>query len=421
MFQTLPSPSRDAPSRSGRTATRAARRGGARRLIAAACLSLTLSIGAASLGTPAFAHELRPAVADLGRDGVAPPDGDEGRLSVRLRVNVEAMIADIGIEHDDTDDSPQAATYDALRGLEPDRLRDRLDVFLPTLLDALELRTDDGERLPLALVDAELPPVGDVAVARDSVLLLAAPLPSSVARLTWHWPARFGPVIVRSTEAEGPAAFSVYLLAGETSAPLPLDGSAGADADAAGSPSSTVLTYLRVGFVHIVPLGLDHILFVIGLFLFSPRARPVIAQVTAFTVAHSVTLALASLGVVTVPARIVEPLIALSIVAVCVENLLGGRLGRGRLAIVFGFGLLHGLGFASVLEDVGTGPSAFLASLVAFNVGVELGQLAVVLACFACVGWWFRDAPWYRRVVTVPGSVAIGAVGLYWFVERLVS
>jgi len=378
------------------------------------------------IAPPALAHEIRPTVVEI--------DRRDDVVDLAMRVNVEALIADIGIEHDDTDDSPQAATYDALRTLDADTLEARFATILPALLDALELRLTDAARLTPELTAVDIPDVGEVGAARDSTIRLRAPLPADAAAdaaLVWHWPTRYGPAIVRSVVAEGPASFSVYVLAGGTSDPLPLGEpvvSATGDAtnDAASgnrgrSGFATFMNYVEVGFVHIIPLGLDHILFVIGLFLFAPRARPMIAQVTVFTLAHSVTLALATLGHVSVPSSIVEPLIALSIAAVCVENLFARQLGRVRLIVVFAFGLLHGLGFASVLQDVGATTSDFLISLLAFNVGVEVGQLAVVLACFATVGWWFRDASWYRRVVTVPGSLAIGAVGLWWFVERLLS
>jgi hydrogenase/urease accessory protein HupE len=132
--------------------------------------------------------------------------------------------------------------------------------------------------------------------------------------------------------------------------------------------------YIGIGFTHIVPKGLDHILFVVGLFLLSPRLKPLLIQITSFTVAHSVTLALAMLGVISAPASIVEPLIAASIVFIAVENLATNRLSPWRPFVVFGFGLLHGLGFAGVLTEIGLSPAHFASGLIAFNVGVELGS-----------------------------------------------
>jgi hydrogenase/urease accessory protein HupE len=177
--------------------------------------------------------------------------------------------------------------------------------------------------------------------------------------------------------------------------------------------------YLGAGFDHIIPKGMDHILFVLGLFLFSTRMRPLLWQVTMFTVAHSITLALAMAGVIELPARIVEPLIALSIAYVGIENLWHRRLHNSRLVLVFAFGLLHGLGFASILAEFGMPDDAFATALIAFNVGVELGQLTVILAAYLAVGAWLGRKPYYRQLVVMPGSVMITVVGLYWAWERL--
>jgi hydrogenase/urease accessory protein HupE len=179
--------------------------------------------------------------------------------------------------------------------------------------------------------------------------------------------------------------------------------------------------YLVLGFTHIVPKGLDHILFVLGLFLLSVRAKPLLLQITAFTVAHSITLALSMYGWVSLPASIVEPLIALSIAYVAIENMLIRDYRPTRLLIVFGFGLLHGLGFAGVLTELGLPREQFLPALVSFNVGVELGQLAVILAAMLGVGLWFSQKQWYRRRITIPASTAIALAGLYWTVTRIVS
>ncbi len=179
----------------------------------------------------------------------------------------------------------------------------------------------------------------------------------------------------------------------------------------------TITDYLIIGYQHILPKGMDHILFVLGLFLASTRFRPLLIQITTFTVAHTVTLALAILGYIAVPGAIVEPLIALSIAAVAIENIFFDRLTPWRPAIVFGFGLLHGLGFAGVLTEIGMPQGQFITGLISFNVGVELGQLSVILAAWALLHW-FYSRPWFRARVAIPASAAIAAVGLFWTVQR---
>ncbi len=220
------------------------------------------------------------------------------------------------------------------------------------------------------------------------------------------------------------------LFPGETSFTLDLTSLSGAvpTAATAGAVSaqgsskdvwSTFLNFLHQGFVHVLPLGLDHILFVLGLFLLSRAWRPLLWQVTMFTLAHTITLALATLEIVKVPAFIVEPVIALSIAAVAIENIFHPRYTRWRLIIVFSFGLVHGLGFASVLiEEL---PKASLAvGLIGFNIGVEIAQLTVIALALVITAW-LRDPARYRQWIVVPGSALIAATGLWWAVQRVMG
>jgi hypothetical protein len=208
------------------------------------------------------------------------------------------------------------------------------------------------------------------------------------------------------------------------------------------SAGSAAILYLKLGYEHIIPLGFDHILFVLSLFLLNPRLKPVLWQATAFTVAHSVTLGLAMYHVITPPARIVEPLIALSILYVALENIFStsikpsgvvmmhpgasvapARLGvaPSRVGVVFLFGLVHGMGFASALGQLGLPQKSYWLSLVMFNAGVELGQITIILLAFLVVGKWFRDKPWYRNRIVIPISIAIALVAACWTVQRLIG
>ena len=184
------------------------------------------------------------------------------------------------------------------------------------------------------------------------------------------------------------------------------------------SEGQVAWTYLKLGFEHILPLGLDHILFVLSIFFLSPRLSTVLWQATAFTVAHSITLGLAMYGLIKPLPAVIEPIIALSIFFVAVENMLLRELKPGRLAVVFLFGLVHGMGFAGALAELGLPPAAYLESLLSFNMGVELGQITIILGAWGLVGRWFSDKDWYRQRVVVPVSAMIALVALYWTVER---
>ncbi len=184
------------------------------------------------------------------------------------------------------------------------------------------------------------------------------------------------------------------------------------------SVTDAAWVYLKLGYNHILPLGLDHILFVLSLFMLSPKLKPLLWQATAFTVAHSITLGLAMYHIISPPANIVEPLIALSILYVSLENIFSPRLKASRIGVVFLFGLVHGMGFAGALGKLGLPQDAYLLSLVMFNIGVELGQLTIILTAYFLLGRWFGNKSYYRRIIVIPISAVIAIVSAIWTVQR---
>lgn len=186
------------------------------------------------------------------------------------------------------------------------------------------------------------------------------------------------------------------------------------------APAGNVfLYYLRLGYMHILPNGFDHILFVTGLCLLSKKISVILWQATAFTIAHSITLALSMKNIIVAPSAVVEPIIALSILFVAVENLLITKLSAWRILIVFMFGLIHGMGFASALNEIGLPRNKFFLSIFSFNVGVELGQVTVILATFALFIIPFRNIKNYKRAVVYPLSILIASIAFYWTIERV--
>jgi hypothetical protein len=205
---------------------------------------------------------------------------------------------------------------------------------------------------------------------------------------------------------------------------VPSAGVPSADETGAAHPASLAARFVRLGFEHILPGGIDHVLFVAGLVLGSARRhRQVLISLSLFTLAHTLTLALANFQVVQVPARIVEPLIALSIFLLGVDNLRARAASAGeratlRYGVVFGFGLIHGLGFASALSALAFGREHVVLALLSFNVGVELGQVAVVVL-LGLVLHLIRERRVLERYATAAGSAAIAASGLFMVFERL--
>jgi len=379
-----------------------------------------------TLASAASAHEVFPTIGDM--------EAIDGRLVFTLEGNFESIVAGIDLEGlEDTGAAPEADIYDALRALEPDAFDAEFQSYWPTMQDGMSV-VIDGEPLELTLDSVVIPEVGNIEVVRQSVVTFSTALP---------------------------------------------DG--GGDVMGAGE---AFVRFIPVGVEHIVPLGLDHILFVLGLFFLSVKMRPLLWQVTAFTAAHTVTLALATLGYVNIPDEymwIVESIIAASIVYVAVENIFTDGLNPWRPAIIFGFGLLHGLGFASVLGAYGLPDNAVIPALLGFNIGVELGQLLCIAVAFIVVvsairlsedGKTNKTAAWvymavailvvplaiipisamgpdaveaylpllfmvaalaglcaascaverfetYRHMVAMPASIGIALIGAYWVVERV--
>lgn len=359
---------------------------------------------AAAIPGGAAAHELRPAISTV---TVAP----DGAIEVTVALNLEAAMAGIGPDHADTGDSANAPLYDRLRSLGPDALRDAFSGFDGRFLDAVSLSTQEGTPVDLAVEALDIPDAPDLALARHSGIRLVGRLPEGARTLTWSYDRALGASVIRLRGAdEEEVSYSEYLAAGEPSQPIVIEG-------VERSAMQVLTNYIRVGFLHVLPLGVDHMLFVVGLFLLSPRLSPLLWQVSAFTLAHTVTLALGATGTVVLPSGPVETLIAASIAYVAIENLFTARLHPWRPALVFGFGLLHGLGFAGVLSEIGLPQEHFVLGLVAFNLGVELAQLAVIAICFVAVGWAMNRA-WYRQAIVAPASLAIAATATYWILER---
>ncbi|SDG16328.1 HupE/UreJ family protein [Sulfitobacter delicatus] len=363
---------------------------------------LVLSMALVWLTTSLRAHEVQPTIADM--------SVSENQLLLDLRVNLEALLAGIDLDEvEDTDNAENAGDYDDLRSLPGDRIADRAPELLATW-NALPVLSINGAPVALSSVEVLVPDDVDPELPRASTWRLAADLPDRATQVQVSWPDGAGALVLRQQGVEDP--YTGYLAGGGASPEIEISGG---DAQ---SGLQTFASYIPVGFDHILPKGLDHILFVLGLFFLSTHLRPLVWQVSAFTLAHTVTLALGAMGWVNVPGAIVEPLIAASIVYVAVENIFHSGLNRWRPLVIFGFGLLHGLGFASVLGDFGLPAGQFVPALIGFNIGVELGQLTVIAIAFVLVGWAMKR-DWYRRAIAVPASCVIAAVGAYWFIERV--
>ncbi|MDB4213787.1 HupE/UreJ family protein [Octadecabacter sp.] len=421
-----------------------------------------------TLASAVAAHEVLPTIGDM--------EAVDGRITFSLEGNFESLVAGIDLDGlEDTEAAPEADVYDTLRALEPDAFMAAFDEYWPQMASSIGVIVD-GTPVALELDSIEVPAVGDVEVVRQSIVVFSGTLPEGAESIQIDWPAQYGVLVLRQMGVE--AGWDGYLSGGGVTDPVAL---AGGDQMSGGE---AFVRFIPVGVEHIVPLGLDHILFVLGLFFLSVKMRPLLMQITAFTAAHTVTLALATLGYVNIPDEymwIVESIIAASIVYVAVENIFTDGLNPWRPAIIFAFGLLHGLGFASVLGAYGLPDNAVIPALLGFNIGVELGQLLCIAIAFIIVvsairlsedGKANKTAAWiymgvailvvplaiipisamgpdaveaylpllfmvaalsglcaascaveryesYRHMVAMPASIGIALIGAYWVVERV--
>ena len=310
--------------------------------------------------------------------------------------------------------------------------------LLDKLASSISLRLDTDDAIPLQVIDAGFP------TASKEVFLdpLSWPMTHVVlgGRVPQRRPAeayRLQAVFQPSFHFEEPIALTFmqlperrrmtrWLVTSQASPPFTLTGSNIRETrDAGGGVLSTtpdpvsLRQFVRFGFLHILPRGLDHVLFVLGLYLGARTLKSLLILVTCFTLAHSITLGLASIGIIRLSPNIVEPLISASIAWVGIENFLpSARTERYRPFLVFGFGLLHGLGFASALSALDTPQGSFLPSLLSFNIGIELGQLTVIAGAL-CLTVWFRHQPWYRHRIALPASVLIALIACVWTMQRV--
>jgi hydrogenase/urease accessory protein HupE len=361
--------------------------------------------------TTTLADVVKPALVEISVN-------TNGSYRVEVRASIEALLTGINARYKDTRESPSAQAYDDLRVLQSHELATAFKPFETEFTRQLEL-IFDGNNAPLKVSRVEIPEPGYTKVPRISVIYLEGSIERSTGTVTWYYPERFGDNAVRVRqvdEAKEKWHWSEWqwLRKDEHSEPFSLT-----EVFTRRPLASVIADYVVLGFEHILPRGIDHILFILGIFLLSVHIRPLLWQVTMFTVAHTLTLGLTMTGFISLPSSIVEPLIALSIAYIGIENIFAHTLHKSRLVLVFCFGLLHGMGFASVLSDFGMPENAFITALVSFNVGVELGQITVIGLAFFSVGIWFRNKPWYRQAIVIPGSLAIAITGLYWTYDRV--
>ena len=353
----------------------------------------------------ALGHELKPAVANL----ELTPQSTTTNFVLKIKLNLESIIAGIDPNHENTNQSSNSDQYEQLRKLSPEQLNKEFQSMKKIFLSNISF-FDQGNTIKFENDDIIINPVGDLNLARETEVILTGSFISTNNNLKFNWSPSYGAIILRVNQ-NNKDLFTKYLKTGDV----------GKFSTNSNNQDflDVVKDYIIIGFQHIVPKGLDHILFVVGLFLLSTKLKPLIWQISAFTLAHTLTIFLGVLQIIKISPSIVEPIIAISISYIAIENIFFKELTKWRPMVVFIFGLLHGLGFAGILNEIGVSESYFVTSLISFNVGVELGQLAIITICFGLIGFWFGSKSWYRAYLTNPLSGIIAAIGFFWFIQRV--
>ncbi len=352
-------------------------------------------------------HEIKPAVVDFFIiDDIA---------TLFFNINSEVVLADINAsKYEDTNDAPEAAQYKYFRELSDVELEEYISKEWNSFSKKINIQSN-SQLLDLNLIEVDVEVEPNLEFTRDTILKVQTKIDKD---FVIFFDGSLGSVVVRQFEdfTKNKVLFAEFLQPGETSPVLSNNTSS--------SFWETALEYLFVGVEHIVPKGLDHILFILGLFFYSIKLKPLLMQVTMFTLAHSFTLVLATFNFIFIPASIVEPLIALSISYVAFENIFSKKLkfnkynSLTRYFIIFVFGLIHGLGFAFVLGDIGLDSGQLILSLISFNIGVELAQIGIIIVMFFLM-YIPSKRIWYKQFIQFPLSALIGLIGFYWFVERV--
>jgi hypothetical protein len=337
-------------------------------------------------------------------------------VEVSIDLSLEAAITGIGTQYKNTTDAPTSAQYDELRAFKPEVLRERFSQFEAKFLNSFIFKVN-GKPQALALNNATIDIVGYKKRPRKTILTYRSQLGEWPTGFSWQYGKSYGDSALRwqvYKKDEYNWSQWQWLRDGKPSGLIDINYPEQL------STAQRFYQFIDIGFDHVIPLGWDHILFIVGMALSSLLWRRLLLLVSAFTLAHTLTLGLAMVGVLEISARIVEPLIAFSIAYVAIENLLVHQSIRRKTAIVFIFGLIHGLGFASMLKEFEMTPDSFLTTLIGFNIGVELAQVVIVLGVVSMLLLLRRFQFNYRQLAVIPVSIIITLIGFWWGIERLI-
>lgn len=355
-----------------------------------------------------FAHEIKPSIADFAYD--------QSYLNFEVRLNAELILSNIDASNiSNTNSSPLTEIYDRYRLLNKKDLENSILESWKDISSNIDIKINNKLK-EIDLIKIDTQDVKNFEISRDTLISFRVLLNEESENFTFKWIKNYGAIILRENndlklEDE---LVTEYLQSGTETDPIFFK------ENNFRSMFTSFTKFFVLGIQHIIPKGLDHILFIFGLFLFSSSLNKLIKQITIFTIAHSITLIFVSLSLIKINPQIVEPIIALSIVYVGLENIFKNYIKEYmRYVVILFFGLLHGLGFALVLSDIGFRSSKLFINLISFNIGIEVAQISIILFLYLLIAIKFANNKYYRIAFQIPSSILIASIGLYWFIERI--
>ncbi|MDG2475220.1 MAG: HupE/UreJ family protein [Paracoccaceae bacterium] len=352
-----------------------------------------------------YSHEEQPSILDF--------EIKSNHITIKIQTDLEVLLNDEFNNRDSSKiDLADEMGRPFAKNIVADEIFDLVSQKWRSISDLFVFNVDN-ERLELKLLNVSAEPLNFENESTIVDLKIEAQIPNGSEYFTLGWNKKLGDLIVRQ-QGEGENLYSGYLFNGTISPKIYL---------AKGKlllSNAQFVNYVISGVYHIVPLGYDHILFIIGLYLFSHQLSKLVLQVSVFTGSHSISLVLASLGLINIPSSIVEPIIAASIIYIGLENYFVTEKTSYRIFLIFGFGILHGLGFASVLDSLNLTKDGIIFPLLGFNIGLEIGQILILILCFVTFGYWFKAKTWYQARIVRPLSGVLVLVGSFWFISRII-
>tara|TARA_A100001011_G_scaffold380959_1_gene448886 strand:- start:924 stop:2051 length:1128 start_codon:yes stop_codon:yes gene_type:complete len=352
------------------------------------------------------AHEIKPAIVEFNKV--------KNQINIVLKFNAEAFLANIDASfYKETINFSNSIKYSELRLLPGEILKEKVFESRDQIINSIFIKTSK-KQLNLKLVEIDVLEEKNIEKVRFTKVYLKTENKFIETPITFSTKKIFGPLIFKNfsnidKDTEKPQ--SQWLKPGNQTSKLGI-------LQVKTNITNFLILGIWNGILQIIVYGFDHILFILGLFFFSHKLKPLLIQVTTFTIAHSITLIFGGLGYITISPLIIEVIIAVSIIWVGFENLFRKNIKVSRIGVIFTFGLIHGLGFASMFKLIGLEGIDYYLNLLSFNIGIELGQLITLLPLIILIPL-FNRLSWYRILIAIPASIIIALFGVEMFIDRI--